>query len=161
MAIRIVVGLLWLGLFSAYYAATITNPKDTSQILLVVSFDSFNSKYLEKNLSPNLKLFQEEGASVPYLKNVFPTKTLPNHFSIATGTYPDKHGVVNNEILDKTLGKSVRYGQEYYHMDNAVTPIWVSYTFSYTWIMFLIFLSILDSQRAKWGSFGLPVFPRN
>lgn len=91
----------------------------------MVSYDSFNQKYLESGACPNLRKVQEEGSSIPALRNVFPTKTFPNHFSIATGLYPDKHGVLNNVVFDKKLGVE-KYGHDYYHMDADVTPIWVS-----------------------------------
>lgn len=107
-------------------AATITKPLDKSQILLVVSYDSFNKKYFDLGVTPNLKRVADEGISVPYLRNVFTTKTLPNHFSIATGLYPDKHGITNTVIFDKKLGRSIKYGQDFYHFDERVTPIWVS-----------------------------------
>lgn len=116
-------------LLDSFYAEAATTPtsRDKSQILLVVSYDSFNKGYLDLKVSPNLERVQQEGISVQYLRNVFPTKTFPNHFSIATGLYPDKHGVVNNEIFDSKLKESVKYGNDFYHMDDKqVTPIWVS-----------------------------------
>lgn len=106
-------------------AATLASSRDTSQILLVVSYDSFNKRYLDLNVTTTLTKVQQEGISVPYLRNVFTTKTFPNHFSIATGLYPDKHGVLNNVIYDRKLGEVVKYGNAYYHMDEGVTPIWV------------------------------------
>lgn len=30
----------------------------------------------------------------------YPTKTFPNHYSIATGLYPESHGIVDNIIYD-------------------------------------------------------------
>lgn len=106
-------------------AATLASSRDKSQILLVVSYDSFNKRYLDLNVTTTLAKVQQEGISVPYLRNVFTTKTFPNHFSIATGLYPDKHGVLNNVIYDRKSGEVVKYGNAYYHMDERVTPIWV------------------------------------
>lgn len=115
--------------FQPVLAATIP-AQDKSQVLLVVSYDSFNKKYLDLDVSPNLKKVQAEGVSVPYLRNAFTTKTFPNHFSIATGLYPDKHGVTNNVVYDKKLGE-LKYGHDYYHFDDTVTPIWVSWLSSH------------------------------
>ena len=36
---------------------------------------------------------------------VFPTKTFPNFHSIATGLYPEKHGIVSNNMRDSVLGR--------------------------------------------------------
>lgn len=110
-------------------ASSSAKNQDQSSILLVVSYDSFRNKYLEYGLTPSLKKVQQEGVSVPYMRNVFTTKTFPNHFSIATGLYPDKHGVVNSVIFDHKVGE-LKYGQEYYGMDKRVTPIWVRATMS-------------------------------
>lgn len=33
----------------------------------------------------------------------YPTKTFPNHYSIATGLYPESHGIVDNIIYDREL----------------------------------------------------------
>lgn len=52
--------------------------------LLVVSFDAFRPDYLQRNVTPNLNKFREEGVSADYMMNVFPTKTFVNHFTIAT-----------------------------------------------------------------------------
>ena len=123
---------LWL--FAGFLLSSwMTRPVDaspigpTSPVLLVVSYDSFNRRYLEQlDLTPNLNKVREEGVSVPHLENVFTTKTFPNHFSIATGLYPARHGVVNSNIFDRKTSGNLSYGDEYYHMDKDVTPIWVS-----------------------------------
>lgn len=54
------------------------------QRLLIVSYDGFLPEYLNGNNTPNLNKFRDEGTSAEYLLNVFPTKTLVNHFSIST-----------------------------------------------------------------------------
>lgn len=55
--------------------------------LLVVSFDAFRPDYLNRNVTPNLNQFRQNGASAQYMLNVFPTKTYVNHFTIATVSY--------------------------------------------------------------------------
>jgi predicted AlkP superfamily pyrophosphatase or phosphodiesterase len=30
----------------------------------------------------------------------FPTKTFPNHYTVATGLYPDNHGIVESNMYD-------------------------------------------------------------
>jgi predicted AlkP superfamily pyrophosphatase or phosphodiesterase len=35
----------------------------------------------------------------------FPSKTFPNHYTIATGLYPQNHGIVENNIYDKRFDK--------------------------------------------------------
>jgi len=40
----------------------------------------------------------------------FPTNTFPNHYSIATGLYPDHHGLINNSFPAPDLGMFYRMG---------------------------------------------------
>ena len=53
---------------------------------LLVSMDGFRWDYI-KNISGlgNFIRLAKTGVSVDYVKNVFPTKTFPTHYSIATG----------------------------------------------------------------------------
>jgi predicted AlkP superfamily pyrophosphatase or phosphodiesterase len=56
---------------------------------------------------------------------VFPTKTFPNHHSIATGLFPESHGVLGNEVYDPILKRVLNFGPEVYNTQ-GITPIWVS-----------------------------------
>ncbi|XP_063699781.1 bis(5'-adenosyl)-triphosphatase ENPP4-like [Culicoides brevitarsis] len=96
---------------------------DERPLLLVISFDGFSPKYLERGLTPHLKKLQEAGTRAPFLRNVFPTKTFPNHHSIATGLYPAEHGVLAAEVYDLELGK-LTYGPDLYGYNRFVAPIW-------------------------------------
>ena len=53
--------------------------------------------YYLKNL-PVFKSLLENGARVNTLRSVYPTITYTVHTSIITGTYPNRHGVLNNEL---------------------------------------------------------------
>ncbi|XP_076357632.1 ectonucleotide pyrophosphatase/phosphodiesterase family member 5-like [Tachypleus tridentatus] len=74
--------------------------------LLVVSTDGFRHDYLHQVPTPNLHLLMKEGVHAPWMKNVYVTKTLPNHFSIMTGFYAESHGIVGNTMFDPVLNKS-------------------------------------------------------
>lgn len=52
---------------------------------IVISFDAFKPEYLEKNITPFLENFYQNGILALNMNNVFPTKTFVNHHSIATG----------------------------------------------------------------------------
>lgn len=60
-----------------------------------------------------------------YIRNVFPTKTFPNHHSIATGVFPDKHGVMANTLYDFVLKAQLNYSYELYHFKSDIVPIWI------------------------------------
>lgn len=72
--------------------------------LFVLSIDAMVYEDLEyiKTL-PNMKRVYDFGTRVEKVRTVYPSLTYPCHVSMATGCYPDKHGVYNNELvqLDK------------------------------------------------------------
>ena len=73
--------------------------KDNCPKLLLISLDGFRWDYLSKNGSfPNFEHIVENGVTARRgLKNVFLTKTFPNHYSILTGLYAESHGIVGND----------------------------------------------------------------
>ena len=89
--------------------------------VVMLSLDGFRWDYPQKANTPNLDRIAEIGVRAESLRPCFPTKTFPNHYSIATGLYPDNHGIVLNDF----------YGGE---------PIWVTaenqrvITASYFWV---------------------------
>lgn len=94
-------------------------------ILLVVSYDAFSNDYFYKGLVPNMERLRKTGTFADYLINVFPTKTFPNHHSIATGLYPDIHGVIGNSYFNSVEKKFVTMGNDMYHYSESTVPIWV------------------------------------
>lgn len=71
--------------------------------LVILSLDGFSREYLDRKLVPSLDLFAECGASAEYMFPSFPSKTFPNHYTIATGLYPESHGIVDNAIFDPKI----------------------------------------------------------
>ena len=68
--------------------------------LLLVSFDGFRSDYLERTETPHFDSLVARGVQAEGMIPVFPTKTFPNHYSIATGLYPEHTGLVGNTMYD-------------------------------------------------------------
>lgn len=68
--------------------------------VLLISFDGFRHDYLSKVKSPHFDRFTSEGVKAEGLIPVFPSKTFPNHYSIATGLYPENTGFVGNTMYD-------------------------------------------------------------
>jgi Uncharacterized proteins of the AP superfamily len=61
----------------------------------------------------------------------YPTVTFPNHYSIATGCYVDKHGIVLNYFTDKKYGRYTHKTAKYpYSYDDGhfydAEPIWTT-----------------------------------
>lgn len=95
-------------------------------IILVISYDGFRYNYFDKNITPNTNKVRISGSHADYMRNVFITKTFTNHHTIATGVYPEVHGILGNEVYDPVYGKILHYGEELWHFNDAVVPIWVS-----------------------------------
>jgi predicted AlkP superfamily pyrophosphatase or phosphodiesterase len=72
-----------------------TNDQPT---VIVISIDGFKNDYLDHLSVPNLQHLIKTGVHAPLI-SVFPSSTFPNHVSIATGLYPEHHGIMLNEFL--------------------------------------------------------------
>ena len=96
--------------------------------LIILSMDGFRWDYPNLYATPNLDSIARIGVKASSLEPSFPSKTFPNHYTIATGWYPGHHGIVLNSFYDPKLGE--------YKLSNrkAVTnpafyggePIWVT-----------------------------------
>jgi predicted AlkP superfamily pyrophosphatase or phosphodiesterase len=72
---------------------------------IIISLDGFRADFLNRGLSPRLNAFVKEGVSPPYMLPSFPSVTFPNHYTLATGLYPESHGIVGNTFWDPVLQK--------------------------------------------------------
>lgn len=69
--------------------------------LIVLSADAMITEDLEvlEHL-PNYRRFIAGGSLIRNVKSVYPTITYPCHTTMRTGVYPDKHGIIRNDIFD-------------------------------------------------------------
>ncbi|MCY7346251.1 MAG: ectonucleotide pyrophosphatase/phosphodiesterase [Pyrinomonadaceae bacterium] len=74
--------------------------KDLKPTVILISLDGFHPDYLTRYSAPNLNKLAKEGVRAKWLIPSFPTKTFPNHYTIATGLYPAHHGIVENNVYD-------------------------------------------------------------
>ena len=72
--------------------------------VVMISFDGFRWDYNKLYNTPNLNKLAAQGVKAERLIPSFPTKTFPNHYSIATGLYPDHHGLIDNSFLATDIG---------------------------------------------------------
>ncbi|HYM00074.1 MAG TPA: ectonucleotide pyrophosphatase/phosphodiesterase [Blastocatellia bacterium] len=68
--------------------------------LILVSLDGFRWDYLNRGVTPNMGALASTGVKAQSMIPVFPSETFPNHYSIVTGVYPEKHGIVRNSMYD-------------------------------------------------------------
>lgn len=112
--------ILYIGLLYFNYVGSISD----HPVILVVSYDGFRYNYFDKNITPNMNKVRISGSHAEYMRNVFITKTFTNHHSIATGVYPEVHGILGNEVYDPLYRKILHYSDEFWHFSDAVVPIW-------------------------------------
>ena len=103
--------------------------KPGKNYVLLVSFDAFRWDYSQIYKTPNLNKLAAEGVKAGRLISSFPTVTFPNHYSIATGLYPDHHGLVNNTFFAPEVNLTYRIGDRK-AVENPVfysgEPVWVT-----------------------------------
>src|SRR5476649_857160 len=78
---------------------------ETPQSLVLISIDGFRWDYINRPGAVNLRALAAHGVRAERMVPSFPSLTFPNHYTIATGLYPDHHGIVSNAILDPSIGK--------------------------------------------------------
>ncbi|MEJ7623079.1 MAG: ectonucleotide pyrophosphatase/phosphodiesterase [Pyrinomonadaceae bacterium] len=74
--------------------------RDLEATVILISLDGFRYDYLDKYNPPTLNRLARSGVRAKWMTPSFPTKTFPNHYSIATGLYPENHGIVENNVYD-------------------------------------------------------------
>src|SRR5436190_21981965 len=74
--------------------------KDLKPTVILISLDGFRYDYLDKYQPPTLNALAKDGVRAKWMIPSFPTKTFPNHYTIATGLYPEHHGIVDNNVYD-------------------------------------------------------------
>jgi predicted AlkP superfamily pyrophosphatase or phosphodiesterase len=68
--------------------------------VVLISFDGMRAEYLERLDLPNFARVMQAGVRSEGMIPVFPSKTFPNHYSIVTGLYAERHGLVGNSFWD-------------------------------------------------------------
>lgn len=100
-------------------------PADEAATVILLSWDGVRHDYLDLAELPALERLASEGLQAARLTPVFPSNTFPGHVSLATGTYPDRHGIVDNQFFDRQRG--------WYRMSGEADwleaePLWISAT---------------------------------
>jgi predicted AlkP superfamily pyrophosphatase or phosphodiesterase len=88
--------------------------------LLLLSFDGFRYDYLSKAETPNFDHLVEGGVISDGLIPIFPSKTFPNYYAIATGLYPENNGFVGNSMYDPEMDARFSMGNR----DAVENPDW-------------------------------------
>jgi predicted AlkP superfamily pyrophosphatase or phosphodiesterase len=100
------------------FAALVARAEPT---VILLSWDGVRHDYPERVPPGALARMQREGARAERLVPVFPSSTFPGHVSLATGTWPDHHGIVDNQFFDRERG-DFRMGNDASWID--AEPLW-------------------------------------
>jgi len=73
--------------------------------VIMLSLDGFRWDYPDKANTPVLDSLKRAGVFAE-MKPSFPSKTFPNHYSMATGLYPDHHDIVLNSFYADDLNRT-------------------------------------------------------
>ncbi|XP_069477649.1 autotaxin isoform X2 [Ambystoma mexicanum] len=100
--------------------------------LIIFSVDGFRASYMKKGSTvlPNIDKLRTCGTHAPYMRPVYPTKTFPNLYTLATGLYPESHGIVGNSMHDPVFDStfSLRGREKFNPRWWGGQPIWVTST---------------------------------
>lgn len=113
--------LLFSFLIISFLFSFLRHETSNSQIVILLSFDGIKWNAIENVKS--FKKVEEKGFRVCKMRSVFPSLTFPAHASIATGTFPRKHGIVSSVFLEKSSGR--RFSNEKEAEWLLVPPLWV------------------------------------
>ena len=103
--------------------------QQNAHYVILVSLDGFRYDYAEKYNAEHIRALGAAGATAPEgMIPAYPSLTFANHYTLATGLYPEHHGIVANNFYDPQRKRA-------YHMTDAAavsdgswyggTPIWV------------------------------------
>jgi len=97
--------------------------------VILVSLDGFRYDYAKRYHAKNLITLGAHGATAPEgMIPSYPSITFPNHYTIATGLYPEHHGIVANSFYDPARKEIYDYRDSASVTDGTWyegTPLWV------------------------------------
>ncbi len=97
--------------------------------VLMISFDGFRYDYDTKTDTPNLDYLRDHGTKAESIQPVFPSKTFPNHYALATGAYAATNMITANRFYDNKFKEVYKVGDNSKIRDAKwykAEPIWVT-----------------------------------
>ncbi|KAM8733897.1 autotaxin isoform 1-T1 [Acanthopagrus schlegelii] len=98
--------------------------------LIMLSVDGFRASYVKRGntVIPNIEKLRTCGTHAPYMRPVYPSKTFPNLYSLATGLYPESHGIIGNSMYDPVFNATftLRSREKLSHRWWGGQPIWIT-----------------------------------
>ncbi|MBQ6167311.1 MAG: alkaline phosphatase family protein [Muribaculaceae bacterium] len=95
---------------------------------VIISLDGLRWDYLDAYDVPFLNIMAREGVKA-VMQPSFPSKTFPNHYTLATGLTPDHHGIIANTFWDRERGVKFSLSNDKTRSDGRYyggDPIWLT-----------------------------------
>ena len=109
-----------LALVFVVFSSLVIAEKDHT--VIVISMDGMTNDAWDLKELKTFQRIQNEGIRAEYMTPVYQSTTYPGHVSMATGVYPDRHGILHNSFYDRESGFH-SYPDDANLIDSA--PIWV------------------------------------
>lgn len=143
-----------------------TIDKEEQPYLLILSMDGCRWDYPDMYKMPTLDSVSAVGVR-SVVKPSFPTKTFPNHYTMATGLYPSHSGIVSNTFYCPDLKLTYRINDRSTVEDTRFykgEPFWVSAeeqgvkAASYFWVGSEA--KVKNKQASYWKKFTADISPK-
>ena len=95
---------------------------ENDHTVIVISMDGMTNDVWDMKELKTFQRVQNEGIRADYMTPVYQSTTYPGHVSMATGVYPDRHGILHNSFYDRESGFH-SYPDDANLIDSP--PIWV------------------------------------
>lgn len=110
--------------------ATVSSAGRPPPVAILISVDGLRPDAVTPEATPTLARMARAG-TWGTMRPSFPSKTFPNHYSLVTGLTPDRHGLVENNMLDPEIpGVDFKLSNAAAVSDarwwNDGIPVWVS-----------------------------------
>jgi len=99
------------------------DPASRETTLVLLSLDGVRHDYPERVKGGAFEKLAREGSRADRLIPPFPASTFPAHATLATGCYPERHGILNSRFLDTRRGEYDRSEDPGWL---ACEPIWIT-----------------------------------
>jgi arylsulfatase A-like enzyme len=114
----------WLLLVAGAWAvAGEPRQQPAEPVVVLLSWDGIRHDYPDRVDLPGLARMAQRGVRAGRLIPVYPSSTFPTHVSLATGTYPDRHGIIDNHFIDPSRGE-FRYSSDADWLE--AEPLWIA-----------------------------------
>ncbi|MAJ30763.1 MAG: hypothetical protein CMQ73_05850 [Gammaproteobacteria bacterium] len=109
-----------LALVFVVFSSLLIAEKDHT--VIVISMDGMTNDAWDLKELKTFQRIQNEGIRAEFMTPVYQSTTYPGHVSMATGVYPDRHGILHNSFYDRESGFH-SYPDDANLIDSP--PIWI------------------------------------